>query len=251
MSAPIALVTGASSGLGAEFARQLAQADHDLVLVARDESRLRELAARLHSEFGAAVEVLPADLITDDGVARVSARLAAPGAPISLLVNNAGFGVAESFERSAAAQENAQLRLLAQTPLELCHAVLPGMLARGTGRIINVSSVAAFIPRGSYGAAKAWSVSFSRHAKLQYGPRGIKVTALCPGLVHTEFHARRGGRLGRVRPWMWLKAEQVVGSALADNAANKAVSIPSLRYKVLIGASRWLPDRWVAAAANS
>lgn len=250
MSPGTALVTGASSGLGAEFARQLAQAHHHLVLVARDESKLQEQAVRLRSAFGVTVEVLAADLITDDGVACVSARLADPGAPISMLINNAGFGLAESFERSAVAQEVAQLHLLAQTPMELCHAVLPGMLARGAGRIINVSSVAAFLPRGTYGAAKAWGLSFSRHARLRYGPRGLQVTAVCPGFVHTQFHQRMGLKMDRVQPWMWLDAEHVVRTALRDNAASKAVSIPSARYKALIAASRWLPDRWVAAAAN-
>lgn len=245
-----ALVTGASSGLGAEFARQLARARHGLVLVARNESRLQEQAAHLVREFGVAVEVLPADLTTDDGVARVRARLADPAAPVSVLVNNAGFGVEQPFDQSALAQEVAQLRLLAQTPLELCHAVLPGMLARGAGSIINVSSVAAFLPRGSYGAAKAWGVGFSRHAKLLYGPRGVRVTAVCPGLVRTEFHQRMGAAMDGARPWMWLTAEQVVRTALADNAANKAVSIPSKRYKALMAASRRLPDRLVAAAAR-
>lgn len=247
----LAVITGASSGLGAEFAQQLAQGRYDLVLVARDEARLQAKAARLRAEFAVDVDVLVADLVSDDGVAAVSARLAGPARPVSMLINNAGFGVGQDFEQSAVAQEAAQLRLLVQTPMELCHAVLPGMLARGTGSIVNVSSVAAFLPRGTYGAAKAWSVSFSRFAKLQYGPRGVRVTALCPGLVRTEFHQRLGVEMERVQSWMWLNTTDVVRTALADNAAAKAVSIPSLRYKVLMAASALVPDRLAAAAISA
>ncbi|MBP2412899.1 short-subunit dehydrogenase [Arthrobacter stackebrandtii] len=250
MARPLALVTGATSGLGAEFAQQLGRARHDLVLVARDAARLEAKAVRLRSDFGVEVQVLAADLVTDDGVAAVAARLADPAVPVSVLVNNAGFSLVGAFEQNTVGEEAAHLRILVQTPMELAHAALPGMLARGHGRIINVSSVSAFIPRGTYGAAKAWGVSFSRFANLRYGPRGVNVTAVCPGFVHTEFHARMGADMKGVKPWMWLNAEQVVREGLADNAAGKAVSIPSRRYKVLMAASRLIPDKLAAAAGN-
>ncbi|MGO2541887.1 SDR family NAD(P)-dependent oxidoreductase [Specibacter sp. AOP5-B1-6] len=250
MERPTALITGATSGLGAEFAQQLGRSQHDLVLVARDTARLEAKAVRLRTDFGVRVEVLPADLITDDGVASVSARLADPARPVSVLVNNAGFSLVSAFEKNTAADEAAHLRILAQTPMELMHAVLPGMLARGTGRIVNISSVSAFIPRGSYGAAKAWLTSFSRFANLRYGPKGVQVTAVCPGFVHTEFHERMGANMGRVKSWMWLNADQVVREGLADNAAGKAVSIPSRRYATLMGLARLVPDRLAASAGN-
>lgn len=250
MERPTALITGATSGLGAEFAQQLGRSQHDLVLVARNTARLEAKAVRLRTDFGVQVEVLPADLITDDGVASVSARLADPARPVSMLVNNAGFSLVNAFEKNTAADEAAHLRILAQTPMELMHAVLPGMLARGNGRIVNISSVSAFIPRGSYGAAKAWLTSFSRFANLRYGPKGVRVTAVCPGFVHTEFHQRMGANMGRVKSWMWLHADQVVREGLADNAAGKAVSIPSRRYATLMGLAKLVPDRLAAAAGN-
>lgn len=250
MERQTALITGATSGLGAEFAQQLGKTQHNLVLVARDAGRLEAKAVRLRNDFGIDVQILPADLVADDGVASVAARLADPAVPVSILVNNAGFSLMRAFEENTVADEAAHLRILAQTPMELMHAVLPGMLQRGNGRIINVSSVSAFIPRGSYGAAKAWGVSFSRFANLRYGPKGVKVTAVCPGFVHTEFHQRMGANMGGVKPWMWLNADQVVREGLADNAAGKSVSIPSKRYRILMGASRLLPDRLAAAAGN-
>ncbi|MGA7204936.1 MAG: SDR family NAD(P)-dependent oxidoreductase [Specibacter sp.] len=246
----VALVTGATAGLGAEFAQQLARSQHDLVLVARNVPRLQAKAVRLHQDFGVHVEVLPADLLTDDGVAAVSARLADRTRPVSILVNNAGFGLVKPFEKNTMEDEANQLKILATTPMFLLHAALGPMLERGTGRIINVASVAGFIPRGSYGAAKSWAISFSRFANLRYGPRGVSVTAVCPGFVHTEFHQRMGADLKRIPSWMWLNPEQVVREGLADNAAGKAVSIPSRRYSTLIALSKLVPDKLAAAAGN-
>ncbi|MCQ9162613.1 MULTISPECIES: SDR family oxidoreductase [unclassified Arthrobacter] len=247
---PTALITGATSGLGAEFAQQLARSRHSLVLVARDVARLEAKAARLRQDFGVDVEVLPADLLTDDGVARVGARLADRARPVGVLVNNAGFGLVTAFEHSSVKEETDQLRILVRTPMQLMHAALEGMLERGSGRIINVASVAGFIPRGSYGAAKAWVISFSRFANLRYGPRGVHVTAVCPGFVHTEFHQRMGANMGRIPKWMWLDPEPVVREGLADSARGKSVSIPSRRYSTLIALSRLVPDRVAAAAGN-
>lgn len=250
MGQPWALITGATSGLGAEFAQQLGRDQHNLVLVGRDGHRLEAKAVRLRHDFAVDVEVITADLTTDDGVASVAARLADPAVPVSVLVNNAGFSLVKAFENNTVEDEAAHLRILAQTPMELSHAVLPGMLERGGGRIVNVSSVSAFIPRGSYGAAKAWGVSFSRFANLRYGPRGVKVTAVCPGFVHTEFHQRMGANMAGVKPWMWLNADQVVREGLAANAAGKSVSVPSKRYRTLMALARLVPDGVAAAAGN-
>ncbi|MFJ5697452.1 SDR family NAD(P)-dependent oxidoreductase [Arthrobacter sp. NPDC093139] len=241
-----ALITGATAGLGAEFARQLAEQGHDLVLVARDGERLQTTAAALERRYGTTAEVLPADLTDDAGVAAVVARLSDAARPVEVLVNNAGMGLLEDFDRNSIEDERNHLKLHVQTAMELSHAALQGMLERGSGRIINVASVAAFLPRGSYSAAKAWLLTFSRWANLAYSPRGVKVTAVCPGFVHTEFHDRMGMDKSVAPGWTWLRAGRVVREGLADNARGKAVSIPTKRYKVLAAAARILPDKITA-----
>ena len=241
-----ALITGATAGLGAEFARQLAEQGHRVVLVARDAGRLAATAAELENSYGAAAETISADLTDDAGIAAVVARLTDPARPVEILVNNAGTGLLRSFEDNDIAEEKKHLKLHVETAMELSHAALQGMLARHSGRIINVASVAAFLPRGTYSAAKAWLLSFSRSANMAYAPRGVKVTAVCPGFTHTEFHDRMGMDKTVTPRWMWLEARQVVSEGLADNAKGKAVSIPSKRYKVLTSVSRVLPSRFVA-----
>jgi short-subunit dehydrogenase len=241
-----ALITGATAGLGAEFARQLAEQGHNIVLVARDESRLKATAAELERRYGTTAEVLPADLTDDAGVAAVVARLADSSRPVEVLVNNAGIGLLKDFDQNSIEDEKRHLKLHVQTAMELSHAALQGMLERGSGRIINVASVAAFLPRGSYSAAKAWLVTFSRWANITYAPRGIKVTAVCPGFVHTEFHDRMGMDKSVAPGWTWLRPGRVVREGLADNARGKAISVPTKRYKVLAAAARILPDRITA-----
>ena len=241
-----ALVTGATAGLGAEFARQLAEEGHRVVLVARDAGRLAATAAELENRYGAATETIAADLTDDAGIAVVVARLTDPARPVEILVNNAGIGLLRSFEDNDIAEEKRHLKLHVETAMELTHAALQGMLARQSGRIINVASVAAFLPRGTYSAAKAWLLSFSRWANMAYAARGVRVTAVCPGFTHTEFHDRMGMDKTVAPRWMWLEARQVVSESLADNAKGKAVSIPSRRYKILTSVSRVLPARLVA-----
>ncbi|HSN35630.1 MAG TPA: SDR family NAD(P)-dependent oxidoreductase [Arthrobacter sp.] len=245
-----ALITGASAGIGAEFARQLAEQGHNLVLVARDGVRLQAKAAELENRYSISAEVLAADLTDDAGVAAVVARLTDPARPVEILVNNAGMGLLRSFEENDIAEEAKHLKLHVVTAMELTHAALQGMLPRHSGRIINVASVAAFLPRGSYAAAKSWLVSFSRWANLAYSKRGVQVTAVCPGLTHTEFHDRMGMDKTVTPRWLWLQADRVVREGLADNARGRAVSIPSRRYKVLTAAARLLPDRLVAGPAR-
>lgn len=241
-----ALITGATAGIGAEFARQLAEEGHSVVLVARDATRLQAKAEELEKRYGIRAEVLAADLADDGGVAAVVARLKDPARPVEILVNNAGMGLLRSFAENEIAEEKKHLKLHVETAMELSHAALQGMLARQSGRIINVASVAAFLPRGTYSAAKAWLLSFSRSANMAYAARGVKVTAVCPGFTHTEFHDRMGMDKTVTPRWMWLDVRQVVSEGLADNAKGKAVSIPSKRYKVLTSVSRVLPSRLVA-----
>jgi len=243
------LVTGASSGLGAEFARQLAARGADVVLVGRDRDALAGVADGIRAASGNRVEILPADLLDDDDLAAVEARLAEG---VDVLVNNAGFGLDLAFEKNAVVDEVRHLRLHVEVALRLTHAALPAMLERGSGRIVNVASVAGFVPRGTYGAAKGWLVSFSRWANVTYAPRGVTVTAVCPGFVHTNFHERLGLPPGEegVAPGLWLDARTVVREGLRDAARGRAVSIPSLRYKLLVAASRILPDGVVVRAAS-
>lgn len=243
-----ALITGASSGLGAEYARQLAAKGVDLVLVARDRDALDDLASRLRAEHDVQVQVLAADLLKSRNRAKVEARLADAERPIDVLVNNAGFGLPLAFERNDIDDEVQHLELHVEVPMRLMHAVLPGMQARGRGRIINIASVAAFIPRSTYGAVKNWVVSFSRWANGRYAASGVTVTAVCPGFTHTNFHERMGLAPGHegVPSWLWLDASDVVSESLRDVARGRAVSVPSLRYKVLVGLTRVLPAGLVA-----
>ena len=243
-----ALVTGASSGIGAEYARQLSARGADVVLVARDRAALEALAAEL-DERGGHAEVLVADLLDPGQRHRVEQRLEQG---VDLLVNSAGYGLSLGFASGDIEDEARPLELHVEVTMRLTRAALPAMLARGRGRILNIASVAGLIPRGTYGAAKAWVVSFSRWANAVYAPKGVTVTAVCPGFVHTNFHERLGlppGEEGVAR-WMWLTAPKVVRESLRDAAHGRAVSIPSLRYKALVAVSRLLPDRLVVAAAS-
>lgn len=237
-----ALVTGATAGIGLEFARQLAARGDDLVLVARDTARLDAVAADLRASYDVRVEVLPADLTVSDQLARVEARLADRANAVDLLVNNAGFGLKERFLDNPLEVEQAQQDVLVRAVLRLTHAALGGMVERGHGGVINVSSVAAFFPRGTYSAAKAWVNSFSRWAHDEYAAQGVSVMALCPGFVRTEFHERLGiDRDSSAPKPLWLDADRLVRDALADFDKGKAVSIPSKRYKTIVTVSRLVP----------
>ncbi|MCG2620928.1 SDR family oxidoreductase [Arthrobacter sp. I2-34] len=244
------LITGGTAGLGAEFARQLADRGASLVLVARDAARLEETAARLRTRAGVRVETLAADLLRDEGLDQVVARLADEAAPVGTLINNAGFGLRADFADSPLQDELDLLRIHVTVPVALAHTALQGMRRRGRGHIINIASMAGFTPRGSYSTAKAAMIHFSRWANLQYGPDGVTVTAVCPGYTHTEFHQRMAMETGGIPDWMWLDAPQVVREGLRDAAAGKAVSIPSRRYKALAVLARSLPPAVVGRIAR-
>jgi short-subunit dehydrogenase len=248
---PTALITGASAGLGAEFARQLARRRADLVLVARSRGPLEELAGELRGEHGVAVDVIVADLAVEDDVERVAARLRDAGDPVDLLVNNAGFGLPLQFADNDIDDEVRHLRVHVEASMRLMHAALQTMRGRG-GRIINVASVAGFISRSTYSACKSWLIGFSRWANAEYASDGVSVTALCPGFVHTTFHARMGLQAGEegVPTALWLRAPDVVREGLRDAARGAAVSIPSLRYKAVVALTGLLPRSFVARVAR-
>jgi uncharacterized protein len=237
-----ALVTGPTAGIGRSFATILAARGYDLVLVARNKQRLDELAAELRQAQGVDVEVLPADLADRTELATVEARVADGGRPIDLLVNNAGFGHKHRFSENTVDEEQEMLDVLVTAVLRLTHAAVRPMAARGSGAIINVSSVAGFLKRGTYGAAKAYVTSFSEWLDATYRDQGVRAMALCPGFVRTEFHARMGVSRDSAPSWMWLDADRVVRDALDDLDRGRSVSIPSKRYKALTGLARYTPS---------
>ena len=238
---PTAVVTGPTAGIGQVFARRLAERGYDLVLVARDQDRLKILADDLATSYGVQSEVLVADLSDRDGMAIVEDRLADPARPVDLLVNNAGFGLKRRFLDNPVDQEQAALDVLVTAVMRLTHAALGPMTGRGSGGIINVASVAAYQPRGSYSAAKAWVTTFGAWAAEEYGKQGVRIMTLCPGFTRTEFHARMQVRRETVPRPLWLDVDRVVDEALADWDAGKRLSIPSKRYKLIVSVSRHVP----------
>lgn len=239
-----ALITGGTAGMGAEFARQLAARGHDLLLVARDQARLDSNRDQLAADHGVQVEVLAADLATDAGCAAVGARITDDAEPVDIVVNNAGFGMYRRFGTAPLVDEERQLDVNVRAVLRLSHAAVQVMTARRRGRIINVSSVAGFVPRGgnaTYAASKAWVTLFSEALAVQLAGSGVSVTAICPGFTHTEFHQRAGADMSHVPDRLWLDAEMVVREGLADADKGKPISVPSRQYKAMTTAARLLP----------
>lgn len=226
----VALITGPTAGIGLAFARKLAAQRWDLVLVSRDADRLQAVAAELRGEHGVTTEVLPADLATDTRA--VERRLADPANPVDLLVNNAGFTLRKPFLANDIADEERMLDVLVRAVLRLTHAALPGMLERGRGGVVNVSSVAGWVPRGTYSAAKAWVTSFTEGLQPQLAGTGVRAMALAPGFTRTEFHERAEMSMSGLPSWLWLDAGDLADAALRDLRAGKTVSVPGPVYKV-------------------
>jgi uncharacterized protein len=238
---PLALVTGPTAGLGRLFADRLARRGYDLVLVARDESRLAQVADELATAYDVTCEVLVADLTDREQLKVVEDRLADRAHPVDLLVNNAGFGLKRKFLDNTVEQEQAHLDVLVTAPMRLTHAALGQMTERHSGGIINVSSVAGTQPRGSYSAAKAYLNRFGEWASHEYAKDGVQIMTLLPGFTRTEFHGRMDVGRDAVPGLLWLDADRVVDEALADFDAGRTRSIPSKRYKVIATVSRHLP----------
>ncbi len=242
---PRALVTGASAGLGAEFARQLAARGFDLVLVARRRERLEALEVELQRQYAVQAEPLVADLIQESGVKAVEDYIAR-AEDLECLVNNAGFGVAEPFYRSEVGPQDAMHRLHVMATMRLTHAALRPMVARKKGAIINVSSLAAFAPRSgntSYYATKAWMYCFTEglYLELKSLRSPVRVQALCPGFTYTEFHDVMGVDRKVVPKSLWMSARAVVAASLRGLERGNLFVVPGWRYKMLWALLRVLP----------
>ncbi|MGZ4601062.1 MAG: SDR family NAD(P)-dependent oxidoreductase [Oryzihumus sp.] len=245
-----ALVTGATAGIGLAFCRELAERGHDLVLVARDRARLENVSDELEAKYQVHCEILAADLSDRLQVQKVAERLAEPGRPVDLLVNNAGFGLSRSFLQGDVADEERALDVLCRAVMVLSHAAALAMRDRGRGAIINVSSVAGFVAMGSYSAAKAWVTTFSEALANELDGTGVTVTALCPGFTHTEFHQRASLDMSRLPKVMWLEADRLVRDCLDDVKAGKVISVPGLQYKLIAALTRTLPRGLVRRASG-
>jgi short-subunit dehydrogenase len=241
---PSALITGATSGIGLHFARRLAEDGYDLVLVARSRERLKETARTLQLEHAVHCEVLRADLGRLADCRRVENRLT--DRPVDLLVNNAGLGLYDGdFTEHDLEAEDHLLMVNVRAVLRLTYAALGPMLERGEGAIINVSSMASFAPdpnAPTYAASKAWVTSFTEGLREQVNGSGVRMLALTPGLVPTEFQERAGVQ-ARVPAPFWLDADQVVDTALADLRAGRGVSVPGIAYRAIRVAMQLTPRR--------
>ncbi len=237
-----AAITGASSGIGAAFARKLAGLGYDLVLVARREDRLAALAEELERAYGIRAEIVAADLVREDDVERVAARLAALP-DLELLVNNAGAGGEGRFCEADIGPQLDMIRLHVLASVRLAHAALPGMVERGRGGIINVASLMGFMAlpgNVQYCATKGYLITFSRALALELAGTGVRVQALCPGLTHTEFHddLRKFDKT-KFPAILWMRAEAVVDASLQGLARGETVCIPGFgnRLLVMLGSS--------------
>ena len=246
MPRPVALITGPTSGLGEGYARRFARDGHDLVLVARDERRLNDLAGELTATHGIRTEVRVADLSLAADRARVADRVAAG---VQVLVNNAGFGTSGEFWTAEPVVLQRQLDVNVTSVMQLTRAALPPMIAAGRGTVLNIASVAGLLPgRGStYAASKAWVVFFSEGLANGLAGTGVGVHAVCPGFVHTEFHQRAGIDMSSLPGPLWLNVDDVVAESLADVGKGKVVSIPGLQYKALTTLVRIIPRGLVRA----
>lgn len=236
-----ALITGPTSGIGRGFTEAFARKGLDLVLVSRNWDRLSALAEEMSSTYGVGAEVIVADLSSRSHTDRVAERLADRSRPVTALVNNAGFGLNRSFLRSSLDDEQRSVDVMVTAVMRLAHAALPGMVDRGTGMIVNVSSVAGWLTGGTYSASKAWVTVFTESLALDLRGTGVRTTAVCPGFVHTEFHERAGIDMSSVPEFLWLDVDQVVAQAFSDLARGHPVSVAGGQYRLASRLLRYGP----------
>lgn len=246
-----ALITGASAGIGAALASEFASHGYDLVLVARREDRLRQVAEDLETRFGVSTVVLPRDLSVPDAPARLCDELDARGIAVDALVNNAGYGVTGQYLRHEWSTHEQFLHVMAISVAALTHRLLPPMMTRGFGRVLNISSLAAFVPPSAghtlYGASKAFLLRFSASLGLEVARHGVHVTALCPGFTYSEFHDVNGmrARVSRMPGFLWMDAARVAREGYEAVEAGRLVHIPGRVNRVIAAGARFLPDRVV------
>jgi len=246
---PWALVTGASAGIGAEFCRQLAARGYQLVLVARREDKLQEIADELKNEYGANSLIITADLSIKGASLAIFKRLEEEHIEVEYLVNNAGYGLPGSFHIPDWQAHADFIQVMMTAVCELTYHLLAGMRERGRGFIINVSSVAALIPSSAghtlYGASKVFLIKFSESLLLENEASGVKVTALCPGFTYSEFHDVNNTRssVNQLPSYMWLESEMVVREAIEAMSKDKLKSpiVPGKVYKLIVWINRYLP----------
>ncbi|WP_374469391.1 SDR family NAD(P)-dependent oxidoreductase [Phenylobacterium sp.] len=251
MERRLALVTGASAGIGAAFARILAGHGYDLALTARRADRLEKLADEIRLRSGVETLVVTADLAQAEGPGQILDHLAAHGRAVDFLVNNAGYGLPGVYAETSWSDQAAFLQVMLHAPCELAHKVLPGMVARRFGRIVNVASLAGLIPGAAghtlYGATKSFLVKFSQSLHLESRDEGVHVSALCPGFTYSEFHDVNGTR-DRVRAstpaWAWMGADEVAAAGYEAVEANRAVCVPGAPNKAAAAFAKLIPDEW-------
>lgn len=250
-SRPLALVTGASAGIGAEFARQLAARGYDLILTARRRERLEAIAADLAESYGAACRIIVADLSLSTAPAVIAREATADGREVELLVNNAGYAVTGRFQDAPWEDHHDFLQVMVAAVAELSHRLLPPMQARGRGTIINVASLAGIVPGSAghtlYAAAKAFVIKFSESLAMENADTGVRVQAFCPGFTYSEFHDVAGTRqqVSKMPEWMWMQADRAVALSLEalDRPASPVMLVPGRVNRFLAMLARKLPYR--------
>jgi short-subunit dehydrogenase len=254
MDRRLALVTGASAGIGAAFARIYASHGYDVALTARRADRLTRLSEEISLRFGVETLVLPADLARPEAPAQILEALAAHGREADVLVNNAGYGLAGSFSETRWEDQAAFLQVMLHAPTELAHRLLPGMVERRFGRIVNVASLAGLVPGSAghtlYGAVKAYMVRMSQSLHLENLSTGVHVTALCPGFTFSEFHDVNETReqISKATPdWLWMGADEVAAGGYEAAEANRPISVPGAPNKAIAAVAKALPDDWALA----
>jgi short-subunit dehydrogenase len=252
-SRPTALVTGASAGIGAAFARALAARGQDLILTARRADRMEALAVELRERHGATVTILPADLAQPGAVEGLVDAIAARGLRVDWLINNAGYGVSGALEANPWEVHAAFLRVMVDAPAELIHRLLPAMRTRGYGRIVNVASLAGLVPAAAgntmYPASKAFLIKFTEALALENAEAGINITALCPGFTWSEFHDVTGTRamMDKLPGWMWQTAEAVVAEGIDAVEAGHVIHVPGGVNRAIRRVVGWMPERLALA----
>ncbi len=258
MDRRLALVTGASAGIGTAFARILASHGYDLALTARRGDRLAKLAEEISLRYGVETLTVAADLAEPEAPGQILDHLTAHGRTVDALVNNAGYGLGGSYAETRWEDQKAFIQVMMTAPAELAHRVLPGMLHRKFGRIVNVASLAGLVPGSAghtlYGATKAFLVKFSQSLHLETAGQGVHVSALCPGFTYSEFHDANGTRdqiSAATPPWLWMGSDEVAAAGYEAVEANRPICVPGAPNKAIAAISKLIPDDWALALMAS